>query len=67
MPLYYFDLKFDDRELSGEVLWFPDLKQAELEAQGTAEEIIRRLGIQKVTVLIRDQHKRIQSELVFSD
>ena len=67
MPLYYFDLKFDDRELSGEVLWFPDLKHAELEAQGTAEEIIRRLGIQRVTVLIRDQHKRIQSELVFSD
>lgn len=47
--LYYFELKFDDRELSGGVLWFPNLKQAELEAKGTAEEIIRSLGIQKVT------------------
>jgi hypothetical protein len=36
----YFDLKFDARELSGDVLWFPGLKQAELEAQGTAEEIM---------------------------
>jgi hypothetical protein len=68
MPLYYFDLEFDDdRALTDEGLWFPNLEQAEREAQGTAEEIIRNIGVPRVNVRIRDRHKRIQRKLVVSD
>jgi hypothetical protein len=64
MPLYFFDVQFaDDRELTDEAMWFPNLEQAELEAQGTAEEILRKLGKERVTVRIRDHCRRIQSEI----
>ena len=67
MPLFFFDVRFDERTLTDEGLWYPNLKQAELEAQGAAEEIIRKLGSRKVTVTIRDQHKVVQKKIIVPD
>ena len=44
-------------------MWFPNMEQAELEAEETAKEIIRELGKEHVKVRIRDHQKRIQSEI----
>ena len=65
VPLYYFELTWDGRELD-EPLWFPDLKAAEREAREVAVEVVRRLGPRSINVSIRDQYKVIQKEIVVS-
>jgi hypothetical protein len=67
MPLYFFDIHWaDDRELTDEAMWFPNLEQAEAEAEETAVEIARKLGRDRVKVRIRDHLKRTQSEIEVS-
>ena len=65
MPLYYFELEWDGRELE-EPLWFPDLETAEREAREVAAEIARHIGLPSINASIRDHYKVIQKEMVVS-
>jgi hypothetical protein len=47
-------------------MWFPNLEMAEREAKEIAAAIRSKLGVERVTVCIRDHHKHIQKELIDS-
>ena len=67
MPLYYFDFRYKEgRAVANHGMWFPDLEAAEREAIDISTQIRIKLGIRRVEVCIRDDHKRIQKEIVDS-
>jgi hypothetical protein len=67
MPLFYFDFWYkDDRALTDEGMWFPDLGMAEREAREIAAQIASKLGVKRVGVCIRDHDMRVQREIVVS-
>jgi hypothetical protein len=67
MPLYFFDLQWNGRDLPGKPHWFSNVGAAERVIRAAAQEIKANLGVPKLNIRIRDEHNVIRKELDVSD